>query len=324
VRAALVERLGEAPVVRELAEPEPRAGELLLEIAAAPLNPIDLSMASGRFYAGAPETPYVPGVEGLGRVLSGEGIEPGTRVYVESGGGRGGPGSCAERVAVERAAAIEVPEGADDALAACLGVAGLAAWLPLEWRARLQEGESVLVLGASGAVGQLAVQAARLLGAGRIVAAARDAEGLERARALGADATVDLSASGSGDELGETLSGSAGSDGFHVVLDPLWGEPAAAAAKASTTGGRIVQLGQSAGAEATLASATVRGRALSILGYSNFLVPAEVRADALRRVLEHAAAGRLTVEREEVPLAEVDTAWQRQAAHPHRKLVLRP
>src|SRR5918998_1732540 len=105
MRAALVERLGEPPVVRELDEPEPRPGELLVEVAAAPLNPIDLSIASGRFYAGAPETPYVPGVEGLGRVLSGEGIEPGTRVYVESGGGRrlprrGGPrGLASARVA---------------------------------------------------------------------------------------------------------------------------------------------------------------------------------------------------------------------------------
>ena len=324
MRAALVERLGEPPEVRELDEPEPRPGELLVEVAAAPLNPIDLSIASGGFYGGAPETPYVPGVEGLGRVLSGEGLDPGTRVYVESGGGRGGPGSYAERVAVERAAAIVVAEGADDALAACLGVAGLAAWLPLEWRACVQEGESVLVLGASGAVGQLAVQAAQLLGAGRIVAAARDAEGLERARALGADATVDLSAPRDGDELAETLSGSVGGEGFDVVLDPLWGEPAVAAAKASATGARMVQLGQSAGAEATLASATVRGRALSILGYSNFLAPAEVRADALRRMIEHAATGRLTVEREELPLAEVETAWRRQAGPPHRKLVLRP
>ena len=85
-----------------------------------------------------------------------------------------------------------MPDGLDPALAVCLGVSGLAAWLGLEWRGRLVAGETVLILGASGVVGQIGVQAAKLLGAGRVVAAARDATGLERAAALGADAVVPL------------------------------------------------------------------------------------------------------------------------------------
>jgi len=109
-----------------------------------------------------------------------------------------------------------------------------------------------------------------------------------------------------------------------VTLDPLWGEPMVAAARASAPGARIVQMGQSASSEATLDSATVRGRGLAILGYSNFLVPRELRVRAYRRMVEEASAGRLTVEHEVLPLEETPRAWQRQAAHPRRKLVLRP
>jgi NADPH:quinone reductase len=325
VRAALIERVGALPAVREAAEPVRGPGQAVLEVTAAPINPIDVSIAAGRFYGGLPSAPYVPGVEGLGRVLEGERLRAGARVYVETGGGRSGPGSLAERVAVDESAAIPVPDGADDALAACLGVAGLAAWLALEWRAELRQGETVLVLGASGAVGQIAVQAAKLLGAGRVVAAARDREALERTRALGADAVVALGAAGESiDELAETLREAAGGDGPEVTVDPLWGEPMVAAAKASAPGGRIVQLGQSAAPEATLASATVRGRTLSILGHSNFAVPGEVRASAYRGMVEQAAAGRLTVEHDVLPLERVAEAWERQAASPRRKLVLRP
>ena len=149
-----------------------------MSVHAAPINPVDLSIASGRFYAGAPLLPYVPGTEGVGEVLESDGLAQGARVRFE------GAGAMAERVVVAEASCVEIPQ-IDDALAAGLGVAGLAAWLALEWRAELAPGETVLVLGASGAVGQVAIQSARALQAGRIVAAARSEEGLERARALG-------------------------------------------------------------------------------------------------------------------------------------------
>lgn len=246
-------------------------------------------------------------------------------MYVESGGGRGGPGSFAERIAIDEQALVEVPENAaDDALAACFGVAGLAAWLALEWRAELRAGETVLVLGASGAVGQIAVQAAKLLGAGRVVAAARDSDGLERALALGADAAVDLSDGERTDDLADSIRAAAGGEGVDVTVDPLWGEPVVAAAKASSPGARIVSIGQSAGPETTLASATVRGSTLSILGYSNLAVPAELKASAYRRMVEHAAEGCLTVEHEVVELKQVAHAWERQQGSPGRKLVLQP
>jgi NADPH2:quinone reductase len=208
----------------------------------------------------------------------------------------------------------------DDALAACFGVAGLAAWLALEWRGDLREGETVLVLGASGAVGIIAVQAAKLLGATRVVAAARSAAGLERARELGADATVEL---GAHEDLAAAFAEAA--DGqIDLTIDPLWGEPGAAAVKATGFGGRVVQLGQSASTQATLESGWIRTKLLSILGHTNFAAPPEVRRDAYVRMVRHAAAGELTVDYELLPLERVSEAWERQEASPGLKLVLSP
>lgn len=116
--------------------PEPERGEgcALIEVAAAPLNPIDLSIAAGRFYEPATELPYVAGREGLGRVLESDSFAAGVRVYFPMPGGIGGAGAFCERAAPLEEQAIPVPEGVDDALAACLGVAGLAGWLPLPRR----------------------------------------------------------------------------------------------------------------------------------------------------------------------------------------------
>lgn len=323
MRAARVEEVGGSPRAAEAADPEPAGGEALIEVTAAPLNPIDLAIAAGRFYGGVPEVPYVPGMEGVGRVLEGDSQAAGATVRFETPGGLGGQGSIAERAVTAEERLIELPEGTDDALAACLGVAGLAAWLALEHRARLGEGETVLVLGASGAVGQVAVQAARLLGAGRVVAAARSAEGLDRARELGADATVELGEEDDPEAVGERLREAAGGD-VHVTVDPLWGDHVVAAAHAAADEGRIVALGQSGGPEAGIPSSLVRGKLLVILGHTNLKTPHEVVAAAYRRLLEHASAGRLEVEYEVLPLDRVAEAWERQADFPGLKLVIRP
>jgi NADPH2:quinone reductase len=178
----------------------------------------------------------------------------------------------------------------------------------------------VLVLGASGVVGLIGVQAARILGAGRVVAAARNPEGLERASALGADATVRLDAH---DDLPGALREAAGG-GVDVTLDPLWGEPAVAAVDALNAFGRHVAIGQSAGEEATLTSAAVRNTPISIVGHTNFSAERERRRAAYVRMAAHAAAGEITVDVERVPLAEVADAWRRQRASPNRKLVVVP
>ncbi len=135
MRAVLIEEIGRPPVVRDVPEPEPAEGEALVEVSAAPLNPIDLSIATGRFYRPASGVPYVVGQEAVGRVRAAGGRLDGERVYVQTSGGLDGPGSLCERVAAPEDRLLALPDGADDALAACLGVAGLAAWLPLERRA---------------------------------------------------------------------------------------------------------------------------------------------------------------------------------------------
>ena len=220
---------------------------------AAPLNPLDRAVAAGQFYGGHPPLPYVPGCE------SSDARRAAAVVWTFGGGlGLARNGGMAER-AVPGAVLAELPERADPALAGALGIAGLAGWMPFAWRAPVREGDRVLVLGATGTVGQVAVQAARLLGAGHIVAAGRDPAGLERALELGADEAVGLDG-----DFGEPT----------YVFDPLCGEPLERAVAAAAPGARIVQLGQAAGPTATLPSAAIRGKQLELYGYTDFAVAA--------------------------------------------------
>ena len=313
MRAALIREVGSTPEVGEAAPPE---GTDAVEMLAAPLNPIDLAVSRGILATGHPDLPYVPGCEGVGRTGDGR------LVWLFGGSlGRTANGTMAERAAIGDAFAIDVPDGADPAVAAALGIAGLAGWLPFAWRAPLEGGENVLVLGATGSVGLVAVQTAKLLGAGRVVAAGRSAAGLERAVSAGADATVRLDET---DDLVAAFKDAFGGEGPSYVFDPLWGAPAAAAAQAAVPWARIVNLGQSAGATSELASAAVRFKSLSILGHTNVAVPADELADNYRRLVEHVTSGDIRFEVERVPLDGVADAWRRQAEGAGAKLVVVP
>lgn len=315
MHAAVVEQYG-TPRFAAFEEPVAGEGQVVVDVTAAGVNPVDVAKAAGTFYAGRDPLPFVAGGEGVGT------LPDGRRVYFDR------PvspfGSMAQRTLIGPESAIELPDAlADDGVAVALGIAGLAAWLPLAWRAELQPGETVLVLGATGVLGQIAVQGAKLLGAGRVVAAGRDAEGLARASALGADATVLLDGR-DGESLTAAFRAAADGD-VDVVIDPLWGAPAAAALGALGLHGRLIQIGQSAGATTALPSAAIRGRLAEIRGHTNFLAPREVKVAAYRTMAEHAAAGRLTVAIEPIPLAEVAAAWERQRSGARgRKLVLVP
>ena len=229
-------------------------------------------------------------------------------------------GSLAERTIVSGGQTVAIPDSVPDGMAAALGTPGIAAYLALTRRAQLKAGETVLILAASGVLGGIAVQVARLLGAGRIVAGARDERGLARSRELGADETVDLKNT---EGLTERIRDASGGQ-LHVVIDPIWGVPGVAALDAISPFGRFVQLGQAAGPEAVVKSATIRGRYLSVLGHSNFVLPWEDQAAGYRALIDYAAAGKLTVEVEVLPLEAVAEAWKRQASSPHRKLALSP
>jgi NADPH:quinone reductase len=323
VWAAVLRRHGAAPEVGAHPAPQRGPGEVLIRVTAAPVNPLDVLCASGTSYFGEPALPYVPGTQGVGAVEEADAIPAGQRVWFSATAGmRPGDGSMAEWCVVPETAVLPLPDAVSDDLAAALGLSAVAAWMALTWRGGLAPGERVLVLGASGNVGQVGVQAARLLGAGRVVAACRDQHGRDRAIELGADAVADLS----GDDTGvlvDRLARAAG-DRVDLVLDPVWGRPAEAAAQVLAPRGRLVNLGSSAGAAASFGSAGLRSGVLSVLGYTNNALTDEQRATALREILAHAAAGRLTADRETMPLADAAVAWSRCGQAPHRRGVLIP
>lgn len=307
MRAALVEQLGQPPVVGEAAEPQRGEGQALVQVTAAAINPVDIWISMGHHHSGAPEVPYVMGREAVGRVVEGDQLDPGTQIWFRPAT----TGGFAEYALADEAQAIPLPDGTDHALAAALGIAGLTGWLAVEWRAHVQGGERVLVLGATGVVGLVAVQAARILGASRIVAAGRDADALAFAADAGAHATLVLGR----DDLGGP---------YDVIIDPLWGKPAEAAIAAAGFSARYVQLGQSAGTEATLRSDDIRGKSLALVGFTLGHVPQQKQVDAYDRLIALASSGELKVERETLPLDWAGEAWSRQQDSPHRKLVLVP
>jgi NADPH:quinone reductase len=303
VRAVQVREPGRPPVVAEQAPP---TGPVLVDVLAAPITPLDLLCATGTSYFGAPQTPYVPGVQGVGTV-------GGRAVWFPTSAGMApGDGSMAAVASVPEADLVDLPAGADPVAVAAAGLSAVAAYLALTWRGELAVGEQVVVLGAGGVVGQAAVQLARAAGARRVVAGARSAAAQERARDAGADAVVALDTDDHlalADRFAHACDGPA-----DLVLDPLFGAPAAAAARVLRPGGRLVNLGSSAGETSPLDSSTLRSRSLRVLGYTNNELSPERRGAAIRTVADAVARGALAVAHERVPLEQATAAWERQAA----------
>jgi NADPH:quinone reductase len=297
---------GEPPELVERTRPVAGPGEVLVEVTAASITPLDLLCASGTSYFGVPETPYVPGVQGVGRA--------GDRLvwFPTAAGMRPGDGSMAAIVAAPKADLVPLPDNVDPVLVAALGLSAVAAHLALTWRGELTEGEQVIVLGGGGVVGQAAIQLARAAGARRIVAAARSDAGRTRAEKAGADAVVALDSSDV-DELAMRF-GSAVDGPADLLLDPLFGAPAAAAARSLRAGGRWVNLGGSAGETSPVTSSLLRSKPLRLLGYTNNeLTPAQ-RAEAVAMIAAKAEEGTLAVSHEAVTPADAPAAWARHVA----------
>jgi len=306
----VITELGRPP---ELADRPDPLGEEIYEISAVSLNPVDVNVGAGRYFGGHPELPYVPGCEGVGRAPDG------TRVYLFSDGlGLSRDGLLAERAAAPADLGIPLPDTVSDEIAASCGIAGMAGWMPVAWRAPVRKDDRVLVLGATGTVGLVATQAAKLLGAERVVAVGRSPERLKRAAELGADATVSLGE----DDLVAAFKEAAGGNGPTHIVDTLWGRPAAAAIQAAAPGWRLVQVGQSAGAEAELASATIRGKMGELYGYTDFAVPRDEFREQYLRLLGHAAAGEVVFDIATYPFERVAEAWERQADGANAKIVV--
>jgi NADPH:quinone reductase len=294
--AARIAELGATPTVDEVARPEAR-DRVPLAVGAVALNPLDLAVGAGRFYGGHPPLPYTPGSEAVARTADGR------RVYVFGDGlGVARDGTLAQQATVAADRLVPVDEDVEDATTVALGIAGIIAWDALE-RGRVGPGDRVLVLGATGTAGSIAVQGAKLRGAQLVVAAGRDVPRLERARELGADATATL------DNLGSAF----GEAGPSVVLDALWAGPLAEAAEIAAPRARIVHFGQSAGPDARLKSAIVRGKELEILGQSNFARTKEELHATHAALLRRAEARELRVDYEKFALDDVESAWNHQA-----------
>lgn len=320
MRAAVLHTPGSPPSYAEHPAPAAAPGSTLVRVTAAPLVPLDLLCASGTSYFGVPATPYVPGGQGVGVVEGSDRYAVSSRVcFFTPAGMRPGDGSLAELCLVPDGDVVPLDGSVPDALAAALGLSGVAAWMALSWRGRLQPGERVLVLGGGGAVGQAGIGAARVLGASAVVAVARSSSS-ERARAAGADHVVPL-----GSDLDSLTAALAEHGPFDVVLDPVWGVAATAASRVLAEGGRLVNLGGGSGDESVLSSAVLRSRSASLLGYTNNALTPDQRAAAVTAVLAHAAAGRIRMAHDVVPLASVEEAWRRQATgDAGARCVLRP
>ena len=326
MRAAVLTAYGSPPAVVEREAPVPGPGQVAVRVTAAPIAPLDLLCATGTSYFGPPALPYVPGVQGVGV------LDSGSRVFFSTSAGMApGDGSLAERAVAAEADLVPVPGDVPDELVAALGLSAVAAWMALTWRAGLRPGERVLVLGAGGTVGQVAVQAAAALGASAVVAASRRSAARRRALDRGATAAVDLAPPAGPDadrrdgvtELAERMREAAGGP-VDVIVDPVGGDTATAALLALGEHGRLVHLGASGGPTATFSSAALRGGSHAILGYTNNALDPAQKAAALTAVLELAAAGRCDVTRETVGLAAVADAWTRAGAAPDGRLVVLP
>jgi NADPH:quinone reductase-like Zn-dependent oxidoreductase len=305
MQAAVVNVRDQAPKYQSFADPVPQEGEALVHVRAAGLHPLVRGLASGTHYASGGEGPAIPGVDGVGT------LDDGRRVWFVFV--RRPWGAMAERAAAPRDKLISVPDGLDDATAAAIGNPGMSSWLALKMRAQVAAGETVLIMGATGVAGQLAIQMARYLGAKRVIAAGRNVEALAGAK-VGAVIALDQPE----DAIREALTKEA-ARGVDVVADYLWGRPTELVLEAlakgfrpeSTQRTRLVEIGSSAGPTITLPSATLRSIDLTLLGSGFGAVPLDGVLAAITTVFDLAAKRILTIDVEPVPLAQVEVGWNR-------------
>jgi NADPH2:quinone reductase len=310
MRAVVVREYGKAPVVSEIAGPEGESGEVL----GTSLNPADVVLAKGLIPFRRPKPPVVVGFDGVARRPDGS--------VVHFWMPPAPYGSFAERVPLAGVTTVPLPAGLDPGLgAAVLSSSGLAAWTGLAVTGGLQPGESVLVLGANGQVGRVAVQAARLLGARRVAGVVYSEADAKVPLQLGADA-VETSLD-SATLAGRLLAGD--KQGYDVILDTLWGPVVGPALGAAARGARLVHIGNSAGADATITATAIRNNGVRVLPHVNPAVPERARSEAFARLAEHAAAGELTVEYTETSLEGVPDVWDDFASGKvTAKIIVRP
>jgi NADPH:quinone reductase-like Zn-dependent oxidoreductase len=307
VKAAVVREFGRPPQYGDFPEPTPTPGETPVSVAAAAVSTLVRSRASGAHYSGSADLPFVAGIDGVGRTPDGR------RVYFLFP--RPPFGSMAERTVVSTERLIPVPDVLDDTTAAAAGNPGIASWIPLTVLARVLPGESVLINGATGAAGRLAIQVAKYLGARKVIATGRDEAKLRTLEELGAD--VVLSLGQPAEALRDALRREAADAQVGVVLDYLWGPPAetifAALGGPNAPRGasriRYVQVGALAGPTISLDSAKLRSSGIEILGSGLGSLTDQQIVVALGPFLATFAQARFRIAIDRQPISNVDAAW---------------
>lgn len=317
--AAVLYSAEEPPRFSRFEDPVAGDGEVIVEVRAAALNPSTKAVAAGTHYAAISDLPAVVGLDGMG-VLG-----DGSRVFF--GGPRKPFGTMAERTVVRPQACWPVPDGIDDVTVAALPNAALSSWLPLAHCGNLNGEETVLVLGATGTAGRLAIQVARYLGAGRVVAAGRDQRVLATLGDLGADEVISLEAGD--EELAAQFVKAAGDGGYDIILDYLWGRPVEILLTAMTqstfhlksSGPRLLQIGSSAGRDIRVSADSIRSAGLTITGGG--FPPPQKLYEIFGELMAGAAEGKFRIETRPVPLSRIEEAWN-SPDEQHRRLVITP
>ncbi len=320
MRAAVLHALGAAPRCDDFPDPVAETGEVIVHMRAASLKNVDRMIAQGSHYQRAAALPAICGVDGVGV------LDDGTRVFC--GGCRPPYGTMAERAVVSRAWCMPIPRGVDDAIAAALPNPALSSWLPLVWRAGLEPGETVLIMGATGVAGKLAIEIARHLGAGRVVAAGRNAHVLGTLTSIGADAVIPLEQTD--DDLAAHFAREARAHHFDVVLDYLWGRPTEILLNALTghdlkaegRATRVIEIGEMAGPAIALPAAVLRSTAIQISGSGGGGVSPQAILETFPKMWALAAAGGLHVDVDRIPLADVEAAWNTHDASGRRAVII--
>ncbi|MFY0254065.1 zinc-binding alcohol dehydrogenase family protein [Chitinophaga sp. 30R24] len=317
MQAAIVTKAGEVPQYGTFTDPVPEKEEKLVKVKAAAIHQVVKLVAAGTHYSSGGHYPFVAGVDGVGE------LEDGSRVYFV--GMRKPYGTMAEWGIGNSKWMLPLPDGVSDVTAAAIFNPAMSSWLALRHRAQLQPGETVLILGATGTSGKLAVQIAKEQGAGKVIAVGRNKAILEQLYDLGADECIAL------DKSYEELVKTFAAQSYDVVIDYLWGEPATALIEGVTGKSlmkeaprtRFIQVGAMAGSHISLPAAPLRSTRLEIMGSGGGSIAPEAIFAAFPEVISLAAAGRLTIHTLEMPLKEVTEAWHKHPADGSR-IVLVP
>jgi NADPH:quinone reductase-like Zn-dependent oxidoreductase len=321
MKAAVVHTYGELPRFEDFTDPTPHdETEVKVKVLAAGLHQLVKAVANGSHYSSTATLPMIPGIDGVGR------LEDGTRVYFSMV--RAPYGTMAEWAVVARQNCVPLPASLDERTVAAMINPGISSWLALNWRAHLVPGETVLILGATGSSGKLAVQIAKLLGASKVIAIGRNESVLQTLPALGADVTINLDQSD--EHFKEAVFAAVQEYGVDVIVDYLWGHPTEAVIDVVTRKRRdpaarirLVEIGQMAGATISLAGSVLRSNALEIYGSGIGSVSTEHFLESIPQLITLAARGNLQIAIEPVPLADVETTWSRPAES-NRRIVFIP